>query len=58
MADATSAVSPLRRRMTQDMTLRSLPPARQRSCLHAAAKFSRYFDCSPDHLGLEVVPPG
>jgi len=55
MANATSAVSPLRRRMIDDMTLRNLPPATQRSYLHAVAKFSRYFDRSPDQLGLEDV---
>jgi len=43
MADATPAVSPLRRRMIDDMTLRNLSPATQRSYLHAVAKFSRYF---------------
>ena len=55
MADATSAVSPLRRRMIDDMTLRNLSPATQRSYLHAVSKFSRYFDRSPDRLGLEDV---
>jgi integrase len=55
MADATPAVSPLRRRMIDDMTLRNLSPATQRSCLHAVAKFSRYCDRSPDRLGLEDV---
>ena len=55
MTDATSAVSPLRRRMIDDMTLRNLSPATQRSYLHAVAKFSRYFNCSPDRLGLEDV---
>ena len=55
MANATSAVSPLRRRMIDDMTLRNLSPATQRSYLHAVAKFSRYFDRSPDQLGLEDV---
>jgi hypothetical protein len=39
MADATPAVSPLRRRMIDDMTLRNLSPATQRSYLHAVAKF-------------------
>lgn len=53
MVDATTAVSPLRRRMIDDMTRRNLSPATQRSNLHAATKFSRYFDCSPDQLGLE-----
>lgn len=55
MADATPSVSPLRRRMIDDMTLRNLSPATQRSYLHAVAKFSRYCDRSPDRLGLEDV---
>ena len=55
MAEATAAVSPLRRRMIDDMSLRNLSPATQRSYLHAVAKFSRYFSRSPDRLGLEDV---
>src|SRR3979490_645345 len=47
-------MSPLRRRMIEDMTVRNLSPATQRSYVHAVAKFSRYFGCSPD-LGLEDV---
>ena len=48
-------ISPLRRRMTEDMTVRNLSPATQRSYLHAVAKFSRHFGRSPDRLGLEEV---
>ena len=48
-------ISPLRRRMIEDMTLRNLSPATQRSYVHAVSKFSRYFDRSPDRLGLEDV---
>ena len=48
-------MSPLRRRMTEDMTVRNLSPATQRSYLHAVTKFSRYFERSPDRLGLEDV---
>ncbi|MET4697786.1 integrase/recombinase XerD [Constrictibacter sp. MBR-5] len=48
-------LSPLRRRMTEDMTVRNLSPATQRSYLHAVAKFSRHFGRSPDRLGLEDV---
>ena len=55
MTDAPAAVSPLRRRMIDDMSLRNLSPATQRSYLHAVAKFSRYFNRSPDRLGLEEV---
>lgn len=52
MADATSAVSPLRRRMIDDMTLRNLSPATQRSYLHAVAKFSRHCHRSPQTSAL------
>lgn len=55
MADATPVVSPLRRRMIDDMTLRNLSLATQRSYLHAVAKFSRHFNRSPERLGLEDV---
>jgi hypothetical protein len=55
MAEATTAVSPLRRRLIDDMSLRNLSPATQRSYLHPVAKFSRYFGRSPDRLGLEDV---
>jgi len=48
-------LSPLRRRMIEDMTVRNLSPATQRSYLSAVSKFSRYFSRSPDHLGLEEV---
>src|SRR5271167_303395 len=47
--------SPLRRRMIEDMTVRNLSPATQRSYVHAVAKFSRFFGHSPDRLGLEDV---
>lgn len=54
MADATSAVSPLRRRMIDDMTLRNLSPATQRSYLHAVAKFSRHCHRSPQTSALSL----
>ena len=46
-------MSPLRRRMIDDMTIRNLSPATQRSYLHAVTKFSRYFGRSPEQLDLE-----
>ena len=55
MTEATAAVSPLRRRMIDDMSLRNLSPATQRSYLHAVSKFSRYSGRSPQRLGLEDV---
>ena len=48
-------VSPLRRRMIEDMTVRNLSPATQRSYVHAVTKFSRFFGRSPDRLDLEDV---
>ncbi|WP_231746422.1 tyrosine-type recombinase/integrase [Sphingobium baderi] len=41
--------------MIDDMMLRNLSPATQRSYLHAVTKFSRHFGRSPDRLGLEDV---
>jgi site-specific recombinase XerD len=41
--------------MVEDMTVRNLSPATQRSYLHAVAKFSRFFARSPNRLGLEDV---
>ena len=48
-------ISPLRRRMIEDMTIRNLSPATQQSYIYAVAKFSRHFGRSPDRLGLADV---
>src|ERR1700676_2045106 len=48
-------LSPLRRRMIEDMTVRNLSPATQRSYISAVSKLSRYFGKSPDRLELEDV---
>jgi site-specific recombinase XerD len=48
-------MTPLRRRMIDDMTVRNLSPATQQSYVYAVAKFSRYFGQSPDRLGVEEV---
>ena len=50
-------ISPLRRRMIEDMTVRNLSPATQRSYVNAVSKFSRYFDRSPDRLGRRMSAP-
>ncbi|MBB4367126.1 hypothetical protein GGD65_008202 [Bradyrhizobium sp. CIR18] len=36
-------ISPLRRRMIEDMAVRNLSPATQQSYLNTVAKLSRYF---------------
>ncbi len=48
-------LSPLRRRMIEDMSVRNLSPATQRSYVSAVSKFSRYCGRSPDKLGLDEV---
>jgi len=48
-------MSPLRRRMIEDMTVRNLSPATQRSYIHAVSKFSRHFGRSPNRLGPEDI---
>ena len=55
MTDKSSKLNPLRRRMIEDMTVRNLSPATQRSYISAVAMFSRYFGHSPDRLGIEDV---
>ena len=48
-------MTPLRRRLLDDMTVRNLSPATQQSYVYAVAKFSRFFGLPPDRLGLEEV---
>ena len=48
-------LSPLRRRMIEDMTVRNMSPATQRSYISAVSKFSRYYGRSPDRLTLDDV---
>src|SRR5262245_57063304 len=48
-------ISPLRRRMIEDMTVRNLSPTTRASYIHNIKKFSLHFRQSPDRLGLEEV---
>ncbi len=48
-------LSPLRRRMVEDMTIRNLSPATQRSYISAVSKLSRHFGRSPDRLDVEDI---
>jgi hypothetical protein len=48
-------MTPLRRRMTEDMTVRNFSPYTQRGYLFAVARFARHFNTSPAELGPEHV---
>jgi integrase/recombinase XerD len=48
-------MTPLRQRMIQDMQLRNLAAETQRSYVHYVAAYAKYFDKSPDLLGLEAI---
>ncbi|WP_412050561.1 MULTISPECIES: site-specific integrase [unclassified Hoeflea] len=48
-------LSPLRRRMIEDMTIRNLSPATQQAYIYAVSRFARHFGRSPERLGLEDV---
>jgi site-specific recombinase XerD len=48
-------VSPLRQRMTEDMTVRNFAPNTQESYLRQVSLFARHFDKSPEQLGPEEI---
>jgi len=48
-------MTPLRRRMIDDMTLRNFTKATIKAYVRAVARFARYFRCPPDRLGREHV---
>ena len=48
-------MTPLRRRMIDDMTLRNFTRATIDAYVRAVARFARYFHRSPDRLGREHV---
>ncbi len=50
-----ATMSPLHRRMIEDMTIRNLSRSTQQSYVYAVAKFSRHFNRPPDRLGMEDV---
>jgi integrase/recombinase XerD len=48
-------MTPLRRRMIDDMTLRNLSPKTINAYVRCVARFARYFHTSPEYLGPEHV---
>src|ERR1017187_6282144 len=48
-------MTPLRKRMIEDMQLRNLAPGTQRAYLHHIAGLAQFFQISPEHLNLEDI---
>jgi hypothetical protein len=48
-------MTPLRRRMIDDMTLRNFTPKTIEACVRCVARFAHYFHCSPARLGPDQV---
>lgn len=48
-------MTPLRRRMLEDMQLRNLCPETQRNYVHHISGLARFYQTSPEHLGLEEI---
>jgi integrase/recombinase XerD len=48
-------MTPLRRRMIDDMTLRNFTPATIRAYVRCVARLAGYFRCPPDRLGPEQI---
>ena len=48
-------MTPLRRRMTEDLILHNLSPKTSRLYIKWVADFAKYFHSSPEHLGPEEV---
>jgi integrase/recombinase XerD len=48
-------MTPLRRRMIEDLTLRNRAPRTIQAYTECVAEFARYFHASPEHLGPEHV---
>ena len=50
-----ATTSPLRRRMIEDMSVRNLSPATQRSYVSAVSKFSRHFCETAGNRGSDAI---
>src|SRR5215472_1491308 len=52
---AARKLSPLRKRMIDDMTVRNLSPQTQASYVQYVSQLARFFDRSPEKLGVEEI---
>ena len=50
-----TAISPLRRRMIEDMTIRQFRPTTQHNCIRFVKQFSIFFGRSPDKAAFDDV---
>ena len=48
-------LTPLRRRMIEDLQVRNFAPSTQDNYIRSVARFARHFRCSPDRLGPEQI---
>src|ERR1017187_10078748 len=48
-------MTPLRQRFIEDMQMRGLAPTTQRSYIHYAADFAKFYNTSPEKLDLEAI---
>ena len=53
MTDRDETISPLRRRMTEDMTVRGFTAGTQQGYLRAVRDFTAFLGRSPDRAGTE-----
>ena len=49
-------VSPLRRRVIEDMSIRKFAPRTQEGCIRATKDFSAFLGASPDKASFEDLP--
>jgi integrase/recombinase XerD len=49
------AMTPLRQRMLEDMSIRNFAENTQQSYLQQVSHYARHFGCSPDSLGIEQI---